>query len=157
MFANRLRLLVKVVPVLLIMIVCMITYGQLSEGAMYKYVDKDGTVVITDNPPPDFKIEPDQLPSSLAEEQKLQEEKGKQLEKKIDLKGVDKYTRERQERIARARTELDRALADEENYRLNMQQAGSLSERVRWRELFDKQQKVIKEKREKLNEIERQP
>ena len=157
MFAKRLRLLEKVVSFLLIMIVWMITYGQLSEGAMYKYVDEDGTVVITDNPPPDFKIEPDQLPSSLAEEEKLRLEKEKQLEKKTNLKRADTYTKDRQNRIIKARSELDKALADEENYRLNTQQATSLSERVRWRELLDKQQKVVKEKREKFKEIESQP
>jgi hypothetical protein len=157
MFAKRLRLLEKVVSFLLIMIVWMITYGQLSEAAMYKYVDEDGTVVITDNPPPDFKIEPDQLPSSLAEEEKLRLEKEKQLEKKTNLKRADTYTKDRQNRIIKARSELDKALADEENYRLNTQQATSLSERVRWRELLDKQQKVVKEKREKFKEIESQP
>ena len=157
MFAKRLRLLEKVVTFLLIMIVWMITNGQLSEGAMYKYVDEDGTVVITDNPPPDFKIEPDQLPSSLAEEEKLRLEKEKQLEKKTNLKRADTYTKDRQDRITKARSELDKALADEENYRLNTQQATSLSERVRWRELLDKQQKVVKEKREKFKEIESQP
>jgi hypothetical protein len=157
MFANKLRLLEKVVSFLLIMIVWMITYGQLSEGAMYKYVDEDGTVVITDNPPPDFKIEPDQLPSSLAEEEKLRLEKEKQLEKKTNLKRADTYTKDRQDRITKARSELDKALADEENYRLNTQQATSLSERVRWRELLYKQQKVVKEKREKFKEIESQP
>ncbi len=157
MFANKLRLLVKIMSFLLIMIVWMITYGQLSEGAMYKYVDEDGTVVITDNPPPDFKVEPDELPSSLAEEQKLLLEKEKQLEKKINLKHADAYMKEREDRISKARSELNKALADEESYRFNMQQTTNLSERVRWRELFDKQQKIIKEKREKLNEIESQP
>ncbi len=157
MFANRLRFSVKVVPFLLIMIVGMITYGQLSEGAMYKYVDEDGTVVITDNPPPDFKIETDELPASMAEEQKLQVEKGKQLEKKINLKSAVKYDKERQGRIARAKSEYERAIADEENYRFNLQQSTTLSDRVRWRELLDKQQKVVKEKREKLREIENQP
>jgi hypothetical protein len=42
----------------------MITSGELCEGAMYKYVDEDGTVIITDSPPPDFKIESDELPAS---------------------------------------------------------------------------------------------
>jgi hypothetical protein len=157
MFADKLRLLVKVVLFLLIMIVWMISYGHLSEGAMYKYVDEDGTVVITDNPPPDFKIEPDQLPSSLAEEEKLRLEKEKQLEKKINLKRADTYTKDRQDRITRARSEFNKAQADEENYRLNVQQATQLTEKVRWRELLDKQQKIVKEKREKLNEIEKQP
>jgi hypothetical protein len=139
------------------MIIWMITNGQLSEGAMYKYVDEDGTVVITDNPPPDFKVEPDELPSSLSEEEKLHLEKEKQLEKKINQKHADVYTKEKQDRITKARNELNKAVVDEESYRFNMQQTTNLSERVRWRELLDKQQKIIKEKREKLNEIESQP
>lgn len=148
MSANKLLPLVKVVLVLLIMIVWMITSGELSEGGMYKYVDKDGNVIITDNPPPDFKIEPDELPAEAVEQQKLQ------LEKKIDLKRDGGYNKEKQEEITKARNELDKALTDEESYRLNLQQAASLPDRLHWRELLDKQQEVVKEKREKLHEIE---
>jgi len=155
--ANKLCPLIKMVSFVLIIFAWMITYIELSEGAMYKYIDKDGTVIITDNPPPDFKIESDELPSSLAEEQKLQKEKEQQLEKKVNVKSADTYDKERQGRIARARGELEKALADEETYRLNLQQAAALPDRVRWRELLDKQQKVIQEKREKLREVESQP
>ncbi len=157
MSAKKLHLLVKVMPFVLIMIIWMLTSGGLSEGAMYKYVDKDGNVVITDNPPPDFKIESDELPPELVEQQKLQLEKEKQLDKKIYQKRASEYDKEKQAKITKARSELDKALADEETYRLNLQQATSLPDRVRWRELLDKQQNVVKEKRDKFREIESQP
>lgn len=157
MSAKKFHPLMKVVPFVLIIIVWMITSGELSEGAMYKYVDKDGNVVITDNPPPDFKIESDELPPELVEQQKLQLEKEKQLDKKVYQKRASEYDKEKQARITKARSELDKALADEETYRLNLQQAISLPDRVRWRELLDKQQRVVNEKRDKFREIESQP
>ena len=149
--------LIKVVSLILVICGWMIVSGELSEGAMYKYTDKDGTVIITDTPPPDFKVETEDLPASMAEEQKSQMEKEKQSEKKTNLKRTDTYEKERQDRIAKAKSEYDRAVADEETYRFNLQQATTLSDRVRWRELLDKQQKVIQEKLEKFREIESQP
>ncbi|HVO67199.1 MAG TPA: DUF4124 domain-containing protein [Syntrophales bacterium] len=154
---DKLHKSIKVVLFVILIFTWVITSGALCEGAMYKYIDKDGTVIITDSPPPDFKIESDELPASLTEEQKLQVEKEKQSEKKTKLKRADTYDQERQARIAKAKSEYDRAVADEETYRFNMQQATTIADRVRWRELLDKQQKVIQEKREKLREIESLP
>ncbi|HYA12934.1 MAG TPA: DUF4124 domain-containing protein [Syntrophales bacterium] len=157
MSTDKLRNSIKVMLFVMIIFTWLIASGALSEGAMYKYTDKDGTVVITDSPPPDLKIDTDELPASVAQEQKLQVEKEKQSGQKINQKRDDTYDNQRQARIAKAKGELDRALADEENYRLNLQQASTIPDRVRWRELLDKQQKVIQEKREKLRDVESQP
>jgi hypothetical protein len=94
---------------------------------LYKYIDKDGTFVITDNPPPEFKLVPDSRPDVM-------EEKRFELEKEKEDIQTTREVREigtgRQEEIGAARSERQQAQNQLEDYRLNMQQATNYNERL---------------------------
>lgn len=125
--------------------------GDASGQMLYKYIDEEGTYVITDNPPPDFKLVPDSPPDVMEEKrQELDKEKEKEGE---TTKTVRDAGTERQEKIRAARDAWQQALTREENYRLNMQAATNYNQRVYWREMWERQKKVIEESKKRLDEL----
>ncbi len=53
-----------------------------------------------------------------------------------------------------AKEELARAKEEQENYRIQIEQTKDLGKRVYWREMYDKQQKVVEEKQRRVQELE---
>jgi molecular chaperone GrpE (heat shock protein) len=130
--------------------------GEAQGGTLYEYVDKDGTVVITDSPPPGVKVKTlDSLPK-ITEEQKVASEK-EGNEKSQRYREADVKRKERDESIRTIREELEKAKRDEENYRANMNQASGYAQRNHWRKLVDEQLKLIDEKKKKLDDLESRP
>jgi hypothetical protein len=52
---------------LLILLAWIVALGEARGAMLYKYIDEDGTVVITDTPPPEFKLIPDSVPELMEE------------------------------------------------------------------------------------------
>lgn len=135
---------------LLLLLVWIVAPGEARGQMLYKYIDEDGTYVITDNPPPEFKLVPDS-PPDVMEEKRLELEKEK--EKIQTTREAQEIRTTREEKIRAARSEWERAKSYEENYRLNMQQTANYSQRLYWRAMLDKQQKVVEEKKKQLDEL----
>jgi len=150
MAANKCCVLRQAWILVLILLVWIVASGVAHGQILYKYIDKDGTFVITDNPPPGFKLVPDS-PSDVMEEQisELEQEKEDiQTTREARETGTG-----RQEKIRAARSEWEQAQVQAENYRFNIQQATNYNERLYWREMFDKQKKVVEESKKKLDEL----
>jgi hypothetical protein len=123
---------------------------------LYEYIDKDGTVIITDSPPPGANIRKAQSPPNMTEEQKGAVAK-ENNEKSQKYHEADAKKNEREENIRVAREELEKAMRDEESYRANMNQASGFAQRSHWRTLVDEQLKLIEEKQKKLDDLESRP
>jgi hypothetical protein len=89
----------------------------------------------------------------MTEEQKaaLEKEKNERLQK---YREADAKKNERDENIRVLREELEKAKRDEQNYRMNMNQASGYAQRHHWRTLVDEQLKLIEEKKKKLDDLE---
>ncbi|NTW16894.1 MAG: hypothetical protein HGA41_05470 [Syntrophaceae bacterium] len=118
---------------------------------LYKYIDEEGTYVITDNPPPEFKLVPDS-PPDVTEEKRLERDKEQEKERE-KTQTVRNAGTEKQEKIRAARSDWEQALTREENYRLNMQTAANYTQRLYWREMWERQKKVVGETKKKLDEL----
>lgn len=156
MAAYKLRGLLRGVSLMLLSFVFLAAAGEAQGGTLYEYIDKDGTVVITDSPPPGVNVKTlDSLPK-ITEEQKAASEKegSEQLQR---YRQADAKRKEKEENIKAVREELEKAKRDEESYRANMNQASGYAQRHHWRTLVDEQLKLIEEKQKKLDDLESRP
>jgi hypothetical protein len=156
MASYKLRRLLPRVSLLLLVFVWIAAAGEAQGGTLYEYVDKDGTVVITDSPPPGVNVKKSQSLPKITEEQKTASEKDGN-EKLQRYREADAKRKEREENIRVVREELEKAKRDEENYRVNMNQASGYAQRHHWRTLVDEQLKLIDEKKKKLDDLESRP
>jgi hypothetical protein len=157
MAAHKFSALTQKGILILIMMVLITTTGEVRGGTLYKCIDKDGNVIITDNPLPEFQSVPGQS-REMMEEQRLQlEKKEKEIETDVLQRITDDTKKDKRERIMAASEELGKAKVNEETYRFNMEQTINLSQRLYWLEMLDKQKKVVEEKQKKLNELQSEP
>lgn len=153
----KLRGLLRVTfPALLGLVWIMSSAGLVHGQALYEYIDKDGSVVITDSPPPGVKIKKLESLPTMTDEQKAAQEK-EANEKLQKYRETDVKRSERDESIRVLKEELEKAKRDEENYRMNMNQASGFAQRRHWRTLVDEQLKLIEEKNKKLEDLESRP
>lgn len=139
---------------LLVLLAWIISFGEARGQMLYKYIDEEGTYVITDNPPSEFKLVPDSPPDVMEEKRlELENEKEKQRGKTHSIQEAQEIGKTRADEIKAARDEWERARSYEDNYRLNMQAASNYNQRLYWREKLDKQRKVVEEMKKKLDEI----
>ena len=74
MAAHKFRFSIPMVYLVLIMIAWIASTRDAQGGTLYQYIDKDGSVVLTDNPPPGVKAKPMESLPDMTGEQKLQQE-----------------------------------------------------------------------------------
>jgi hypothetical protein len=154
MASYKLRKLLPRVSLLLLLSLVWIASASEAQGqTLYEYIDKDGTVIITDSPPPGVKIKKLQSLPNMTEEQKAAAEK-EASERLQKYREADSKKNERDGDIRVVRAELEKAKRDEEDYRRNMNQASGFAQRHHWRTLVDEQLKLIDEKQKKLDELE---
>ena len=156
MASCKLCRLLPTVSLLLLSFVWISAAGDAQGQTLYEYVDKDGTVIITDSPPPGVNVKKSQSLPNMTEEQKAASEK-EGNEKLQKYRDADVKRKEREENIRVVREELEKAKRDEENYRVNMNQASGFAQRYHWRTLVDEQLKLIEEKKKKLDDLESRP
>ena len=156
MAAYKLRGLMPAASLTLLIFMWIAVAGEAQGQTLYEYVDKDGTVMITDSPPPGVNVKPLKSLPAITEEQKAASEK-EGNEKLQRYREADAKRKEREENIRAIREELEKAKRDEENYRVNMNQASGFAQRSHWRKLVDEQIKLIDEKKKKLDDLEGRP
>lgn len=157
MATYKLRGLSQVASLALLGLVWIISAAGEAQGqALYEYIDRDGTVVITDSPPPGAKIKKMESLPQVTEEQKAAAEK-ESSERLQRYREADAQRKDREESIRVTREELEKAKRDEEIYRVNMNQASGYAQRHHWRTLVDEQLKLIEEKKKKLEDLESRP
>jgi len=153
----KLRGLVRAMFPAFLAIVWIISSAGLVQGqTLYEYIDKDGSVVITDSPPPGAKVKKVESEPPQTAEQKAAAEK-ENSERVQRYREAEDQKKDKDEAIRIAREELERAKRDEELYRANMNQASGYAQRHHWRTLVDEQLKLIEEKQKKLDELESRP
>jgi hypothetical protein len=156
MASYKLRRLSPRMSLLLLSFVWIVAAGEAQGQTLYEYIDKDGTVIITDSPPPGVNVKKSQSLPNMTEAQKAASEK-EGNEKLQRYREADAKRKEREENIRAIREELEKAKRDEENYRVNMNQASGFAQRSHWRKLVDEQIKLIDEKKKKLDDLESRP
>ncbi|MGC9976784.1 MAG: DUF4124 domain-containing protein [Syntrophales bacterium] len=156
MAAYKLRGLIPAASLILLVFIWIAAAGEAQGQTLYKYTDKDGSIIITDSPPPGVNAKKLESLPEPTEAQKAAADK-KANEKSQDYREAEKKRGEREENIRVAREELEKAKMDEQNYRSNMNQASGYSQRYHWRTLVDEQLKLIEEKQKKLDELESSP
>jgi hypothetical protein len=156
MAANKLRVLIPAVSLMLVMAAWITISGEVYGGTLYQYIDKDGSSVITDNPPEGVQAKPMMTLPDITEEQKVEMEKDDDANKQ-KIQEADTKRLEKDEKIKTAREELERAKSDADHYRSNMNQSANYSQRHHWRLMLDEQQKVIEEKQKLIDDLEAQP
>ncbi|MGA3207915.1 MAG: DUF4124 domain-containing protein [Syntrophales bacterium] len=153
------RLLPRVSLLLLLLLLSFIwiaAAGEAQGQTLYRYIDKDGTVIITDSPPPGVNVKTlDSLPKITEEQKAALEKEGN--EKSQRYRETETKRNEKEENIKAIKEDLEKAKRDEENYRANMNQASGYAQRHHWRTLVDEQQKLIEEKQKKLDDLESRP
>ena len=145
-----------VVSLALLIFIWIATAGEAQGQALYEYIDKDGTVIITDSPPPGANVKKLQSSPEMTEEQKAASEK-ESNERLQRYREADEKRKEREGNIKAVREELEKAKRDEENYRMNMNQSSGYAQRHHWRTLVEEQLKLIEEKKKKLDDLESRP
>ena len=155
MASYKLCKLLPRVSLLLLSFVWIAASGEARGQTLYQYIDKDGTLIITDSPPPGANIRKLQSLPDMTEEQKAASEK-ESSEKLQKYREAGAERNERDEKIRVLREELERAKRDEQNYRANMNQASGYAQRHHWRTLVDEQLELIEEKQKKLDDLESQ-
>ena len=127
-----------------------------SAGTIYKYIDGDGDVVLTDTPMPEIKAKPVQIYRDMtdADKEKLEKEKLYNIQKyqESDLK-----RKEKEEKIRAAMEEYDQAIKDEQQYRANKNQASGYKQQRQRTQLLEEKKKELEEKKKKLQEVESEP
>jgi len=156
MATYKLRELMPLVSLALLIFIWIAAAGEAQGQGLYEYTDKDGTLIITDNPPPDANIKKLQSLPNMTEEQKAASEK-ESNERLQKYREADEKRKEREGNIKAVREELEKAKRDEENYRANMNQSSGYAQRRHWRTLVDEQLKLIEEKQKKLDDLESRP
>ncbi|MGO9139624.1 MAG: DUF4124 domain-containing protein [Syntrophales bacterium] len=155
MASYKLCKLLPMVSLLLLSFVWIASVSEVQGQTLYQYTDKDGTVIITDSPPPGANAKKLQSLPDITEEQKAASEK-ESSEKLQKYREADTKRNDRDENIRVLREELERAKRDEQNYRANMNQASGYAQRHHWRTLVDEQLELIEEKQKKLDDLESQ-
>jgi len=119
---------------------------------IYKYTDKDGSVVFTDNPPPGVDAKPRRAPRHVTqtEKQKLEKQKAQSME-------TESKMNEKAGKIRAASEEYEQAKRDLENYNLNKNQSGDPYLWWQWNKRIEEQSKEVEARRQKLEAIERAP
>ncbi len=156
MAAHRLRVLITAVSLIVLMAAWIAISEEAYGGTLYQYIDKDGSTVITDNPPEGVQAKPLMSLPDITEEQKAESEKEDDAKMQKDRE-ADAKRLEKDEKIKTAREELERAKNDADLYRSNMNQSANYSQRHHWRVMLDEQQKVMEEKQKLIDELEAQP
>jgi hypothetical protein len=156
MTAYKLHGLMPAASLALLIFILITSAGEAQGQTLYEYLDKDGTVIITDNPPPGVNVKKSQSLPIMTEDQKAASEK-EGNEKLQRYREADAKRNEREANIRVAREELEKAIRDEQNYRANMNQASGYAQRHHWRTLVDEQLRLIEEKKKKLDDLESRP
>ena len=130
--------------------------GSVQAGTIYEYTDRDGSVILTDSPPPGVKARPLQTYQDMTETDKeeMAKEKAEQMEK---YRSSDVKRNEKEEKIRAAKEEYEQALKDEERYRSNKNQASGYVQQRHWIKELEAQDAKIEEKKKKLQELESEP
>jgi len=139
-----------------ILLASIVLSGDMQAGTIYEYVDKDGSVILTDSPPPETKARPVQSYRDMteAEKQEIEKEKTSSMQKYQESTAK---RNEKEEKIRAARAEYEQALKDEQRYRANKNQASGFAQQRHWIKMLEEQSKVIEEKKKKLQELESEP
>jgi hypothetical protein len=153
MIAYTLRLWGPVVSLILMMIVWMTFPGDAQGGTLYKYIDKDGSLILTDNPPPGVEAKEFESSEEVTHEKKVEPAKDASAQKQADQEAGTKR-QEIQVKIQTLREELDQAVSEEAAHRRNMNQAHGYVQRNYWRKLVDEKLKEIEEKKKQIEELE---
>lgn len=151
---NVLRTFVTVV--FCVIITCFSFSGHVQAGTIYEYIDKDGSSVLTDSPPPGVKARPLQTFRDMtdADKQALEKEKSEEMQK---YRQSDITRKEKEEKIRAAREEYEQAIKNEERYKSNKNQSRGFAQQKHWNNMIEEQNKEIEEKRKKLQELESAP
>jgi hypothetical protein len=140
-------------PLILMMITWMAVPGDAYGAALYKYTDKDGSVVITDSPPPGVEateyIASDDIPTETKALPDVEPGVKTQPVQDAEAKKQDK-----RKKIETLRQEVDKAVSEEAAHRRNMNQSSGYAQRNYWRKLVDEKLKEIEEKKKEIEELE---
>ncbi|HVO66986.1 MAG TPA: DUF4124 domain-containing protein [Syntrophales bacterium] len=156
MSAHKYSVLIPAVPLMLVLSVWIALSGEVYGGTIYQYIDKDGSTVITDNPPEGVSAKPVISQPDATVEQQPESAKDDEAMKQKNLE-ADAQRLEKDQKIKTAREELEKAKSDADHYRSNMNQSANFSQRRHWRSMLDEQEKAIEEKQKLINELEAQP
>jgi hypothetical protein len=141
------------VPLILMMIIWITVPGCAQGGTLYKYTDKDGAVILTDNPPPGVKakeyLSSDDITTEIKAAPEIEPGAKTQSIQEAEAKKQDK-----REKIETLREELDKAVSEEASHRRNMNQAHGYAQRNYWRKLVDEKLHEIEEKKKQIEELE---
>lgn len=154
MVACTLRLWGQVVPLILMMIVWMSFPGDAQGVTLYKYIDKDGSVILTDNPPPGVGAKVYEASEEVTTDEKKVEPVKDASAQKQAAQEAETKRQEKQVKIQALREELDKAVSEEAAHRRNMNQAHGYVQRNYWRKLVDEKLKEIEEKKKQIEELE---
>ncbi len=159
MVAHIMRALITAVSLVLIMVIWIATPGELQGQTLYRYIDKDGTSVLTDNPPPGVKAKRiDSLPESTESTKEAVSDQGKETDIKAEKpKETDVKKKDKRGEIEALREEIAKAESNAQRFRSNMNQSPGFAQKRYWRNLLDDQEKDIEEKKKKLEELESSP
>jgi hypothetical protein len=139
-----------------VMITSIFSSGDMRAGTIYEYVDRDGSIILTDSPPPGVNARPLQTYQDMTESEKenLEKEKTSEMQK---YRESGTKRKEKEEKIRAARTEYEQAIKEEERYRSNKNQARGYAQQQHWIKMLEEQSKEIEEKKKKLQELESAP
>jgi hypothetical protein len=145
-----------ILSVLSIMTAFILFSRDIQAGTLYECIDKDGSVILTDSPPPGCKVKVAEQYRDMteAEKQELKKAQASTMEKFQDSQAKRK---EKEESLRAARAEYEQALKDEQRYRSNKNQASGYAQQRHWIKMMEEQSKVIAEKKKKLQELESEP
>jgi hypothetical protein len=156
MTGKPLRMSMILPAVILSLFISAVFSGNAWGGPYYQYTDSDGSVVITDNPPPGVKAKPLHSLKETTEQERSDWEKEKSL-KMQQYREEDAKRSEKSDKIKTLREELERAKMNEDKYRANMNQAHGFAQRNAWKKQLEEQQKEIEEIKKKIDEAEKGP
>lgn len=144
------------ISVSFMMIAAIFLSENVQAGTIYEYVDRDGSVVLTDSPPPGSKVRPVQSYRDMteADKQEMEKEKSSNMQKYRESEGKRK---EKEEKIRAAREEYEQAVRNEQQYRANKNQASGYAQQRHWIQMLEEQNKELAEKKKKLQELESEP
>ncbi|MBM4270972.1 MAG: DUF4124 domain-containing protein [Deltaproteobacteria bacterium] len=146
-----------ILPVVILSLFISLVYsGNAWGGPYYQYTDSDGSVVITDNPPPGVKAKPLHTLKETTEQERVEWEKEKTLRMQ-QYREEDAKRSEKSDKIKTLREELERAKMNEEKYRSNMNQSHGFAQKNSWKKQLEEQQKEIDEIKKKIDEAEKGP
>jgi hypothetical protein len=153
MGASTLRVGRLMMPVILMMITWMAVPGDAYGAALYKYTDKDGSIILTDNPPPGVEakeyLSSDDIPIETKAAPDVEPGVKTQSIPDAEAKKQDKRSK-----IETLRQEVDKAVSEEAAHRRNMNQSSGYAQRNYWRKLVDEKLKEIEEKKKQIEDLE---